>query len=151
VLTGFAVAPASTKEQRLAEDFLALRQHPDPRCPSVGRPSGEPYVADHGFVGAARHRRGREEYGARAICPPQRRRRQGWPAALRRWHAALRQMVETVYDKPHHPFRLRQERPHDLTGFQARLAAKVALHNFCIWLNERLGRDRLAFADLIAW
>ena len=49
------------------------------------------------------------------------------------------------------PFRLRQERPHDLTGLQARLAAKVALHNFCLWLNRRLGRPGLAFADLIAW
>jgi hypothetical protein len=34
---------------------------------------------------------------------------------------------------------------------RARLAARVALHNFCIWLNERLGRPRLAFADLLGW
>jgi hypothetical protein len=27
----------------------------------------------------------------------------------------------------------------------------VALHNFCIWLNEHLGRPRLAFADLLQW
>jgi hypothetical protein len=150
-LTGFAIAPASTKEQRLAEELLALRRHPDPRCPGAGRPSGEPYVADNGFVGAARHRRRREAYGARVICPPQRSSRRGWPPALRRWHAGLRQVVETVYDKLHHTFRLRQERPHELTGFQARLAAKVALHNFCLWLNGHLGRDRLAFADLIDW
>lgn len=32
-------------------------------------------------------------------------------------------------------FRLARERPHALDGFQARLAAKVVLHNFCIWLN----------------
>jgi hypothetical protein len=26
------------------------------------------------------------------------------------------------------------------------------LHNFCIWLNEQLGRPRLAFvADLLEW
>jgi len=31
------------------------------------------------------------------------------------------------------------------------LAAKVALHNFCIWLNRQLGRPDLAFADLIDW
>jgi hypothetical protein len=32
------------------------------------------------------------------------------------------------------------------------LAARVALHNFCIWLNEQLGRPRLAFvADLLEW
>jgi hypothetical protein len=38
-----------------------------------------------------------------------------------------------------------------LPGFQARLAAKVALHNFCIWLNVQLEREPLAFADLLEW
>jgi hypothetical protein len=27
----------------------------------------------------------------------------------------------------------------------------MALHNFCLWLNEPLGRPRLAFADLVNW
>jgi hypothetical protein len=60
-------------------------------------------------------------------------------------------MIETVYDKLSHTFRLDRERPHDLKGFQARLAAKSAWHNFCIWLNAQLGRPRLAFEDLVAW
>jgi hypothetical protein len=60
-------------------------------------------------------------------------------------------MVETVYEKRWHTFRLDRERPHDLGGFQARLAAKMALHNFCIWLHAPLGRPWLAFADLVNW
>jgi hypothetical protein len=36
-------------------------------------------------------------------------------------------------------------------GLRARLAARVALHNFCVWLNEQLGRPRPAFADLLGW
>jgi hypothetical protein len=48
-------------------------------------------------------------------------------------------------------FRLARERPHDLTSFQAHLGAKVALHNFCIWLNGHLGREPFAFAELLAW
>jgi hypothetical protein len=60
-------------------------------------------------------------------------------------------MVETVYEKLQHAFRLDRERPHELSGFQARLAAKIALHNFCIWLNEQLGWPRLAFTDLVDW
>lgn len=60
-------------------------------------------------------------------------------------------MVATVYEKLHHTFRLDRERPHDLRGFQARLAAKIALHNFCLWFNEQLGRPRLAFTDLVDW
>jgi hypothetical protein len=31
------------------------------------------------------------------------------------------------------------------------LAAKVALHNFCIWLNRQHGRNNLVFADLLGW
>jgi len=65
--------------------------------------------------------------------------------------AGVRQIVETVYEKLTHTFRLDRERPHDLSGFQARLAAKMALHNFCIWLNAQLGRPQLAFAALVNW
>ena len=66
--------------------------------------------------------------------------------------AGIRQIVETVYDKLFNTFGLWQERPHELSGLRARLAARVALHDFfCIWLNDRLGRPRLAFADLLGW
>ncbi len=56
-----------------------------------------------------------------------------------------------IYDKLLTTLRLARERPHALDGFQARLAAKVALHNCCLWLNVQLGRELLAFADLLAW
>jgi hypothetical protein len=67
------------------------------------------------------------------------------------WLAGVRQIVATVYEKLDHTFRLDRARPHELCGFQARLAAKITLHNFCIWVNEQLGRPRLAFVDLVAW
>ena len=57
----------------------------------------------------------------------------------------------TVHDKMLNAFRLDRDRPHDLHGFRARLAATVSLHNFCIWLNLQLGRNRLAFAELLDW
>jgi hypothetical protein len=85
------------------------------------------------------------------LCPPKRKSKTPWPKALRRWRAGGRQSVETVYDKLFHPLRLDRERPHDLSGFGARLAAKIALHNFCIWLNAQLGRPLLAFTDLVDW
>lgn len=74
-----------------------------------------------------------------------------WPKGLRRWVAGVRQIIESVYDKLFNTFGLWGERPHELEGLRARLAARVALHNFCIWLNDRLGRSRLAFADLLGW
>jgi hypothetical protein len=74
-----------------------------------------------------------------------------WSENWRRWLAGLRQIIETIYDKLLNTFRMARERPHALDGFQARLAAKVALHNFCIWLKGHLGREWLAFADLLHW
>jgi hypothetical protein len=151
VITGFGFSSASTSDQPLAESFFSLRRFPDPRVASVGTPALGPYVADKGFEGKEHHQRWQTHYGADVICPPQRSSKRVWPKKLRRWLASIRQIVETVNDKLLNTFRLSRERPHELRGFQARLAAKVALHNFCISLNEHLGRPRLAFADLINW
>ena len=60
-------------------------------------------------------------------------------------------MVETVNEKRHHTLRLDRERPHERSGWQARLVAKIALHTFCLWVNDQLGRPRLAFTDLVDW
>jgi hypothetical protein len=151
VITGFGFGPASTKDQPLAETFFALRHQPHPGLPSVGTPALGPSIVDKGFEGGTNHTVWSQIYGAQVICPPKRNSKAPWPKRLRRWVAGVRQMVETVYEKLHHTFRLDRERPHDLSGFRARLAAKMALHNFCIWLNEQLGRPRLAFTDLVDW
>jgi hypothetical protein len=150
-VTGFGFAPAHVHDNPMTETFLALRNHPDPRLLSVGLATSRPYVADKGFSGRENRARWHELYKARVISPPTRRNRHPWPKPLRRWLASIRQIVETVYDKLHNTWRLGHERPHDLSGFQTRLAAKMALHNFCIWLNQQLGRPNLAFADLIDW
>lgn len=151
VITGFGYAPASTKDQPLAETFFAVRHQPHPRLPSVGTPALGPYVTDKGFEGTAWHQHWQHAYGAEVICAPKRNSQRPWSRAWRRWLAGIRQIVETVNGCLHQGFRLNRERPHDLSGFGARLSAKVALHNFCIWFNEQLGRPRLAFADLIDW
>src|SRR5215217_2548233 len=52
-----------------------------------------------------------------------------WRKRSRRWVASIRQVVETVYDKLFNAFGLWRERPHELEGLRARLAARVALHN----------------------
>jgi hypothetical protein len=141
VITGFGFGAASTKDQPLAETFFALRRYPHPRLTSVGAPAYGPYIVDKGFEGQT----------AQVICPPKRNSRAPWPKRLRRWLAGVRQIVETVYEKLHHTFRLDRERPHDLSGFQARLVAKIVLHNFCMWVNRQRGRPQLAFTDLVDW
>jgi hypothetical protein len=151
VITGFGFGPASTKDHPLAETFFALRRHPHPGLASVGAPACGPYVVDKGFEGHVNQVTWGRAYGAHVICPPKRNSRSPWPKRLRRWVAGVRQIVETVYEKLAHTFRLDRERPHELSGFQTRLAAKIALHNFCIWLNAQLGRAPLAFTDLVDW
>ena len=151
VITGLGFGAASTKDQPLAETFFALRRSPHPGLASVGAPAAGPYVVDKGFEGHVNQETWGRAYGAHVICPPKRNSRSPWPKQLRRWLAGVRQIVETVYEKLWHTFRLDRERPHDLGGFQVRLAAKIALHNFCIWLNVQLGRPQLAFTDLVDW
>lgn len=151
VISGFGCASASTKDQPLAETFLAARSQPQERLKTVGAPSSGPYLLDKGFEGETWHRRWREQYGAFVICPPKRNSLVRWPKRLRRWFAGKRQIVETAHDKLIEAFRLERERPHSLDGLLVRLAAMMSLHNFCIWLNEKLGRPRLAFVDLIDW
>ena len=129
VITGFGFAPASTKDQPLAETFFALRSEANPRLGSVGSAALGPYVADKGFEGEENHRRWLDLYGACVVCPPKRNgRKRRWPKRLRRWAASIRQIIESVYEKLHDTFGLRRERPHNMAGLRARLAARVALH-----------------------
>ena len=153
VITGFGFSSASTADQPMAETFFASRHRSISRLASVGSTTSGLYVADKGFEGAENHRRWLDLYGVRVIHPPKRNsRKRNWTRRrLRRWVAGIRQIVETVYDKLLNTFGLHRERPHELSGLRARLAKRVALHNFCIWLNEQLDRPRLSFADLLGW
>jgi hypothetical protein len=151
IITGFCFGAASTADQQMAETFFAVRARPNPKLISVGSICSGSYVADKGFEGEENHRRWLDLYGARIIHPTKRDSRKPWSKRLRRWVAGIRQIVESVYDKLFNTFGLWRERPHELSGLRARLSARVALHNFCMWLNEQLGRPRLAFADLLGW
>jgi hypothetical protein len=149
-ITGFGFGSANVKDSTLAETFLAARAQPQARLISVGKPALGDYLADKGFSQDNVLQRWRRLYQANVITAPKNNsRKRRWPKSLRRWLAGRRQIVETVFQKLHNVFRLDRERPHDLTGLQMRLAAKVALHNFCIYLNLKLGRSPLAFANLI--
>lgn len=151
VITGFGFGTANTNERPLAETLFCLREQPDPRLPSPGRPRSDVYLADTGFWGPKRNARWHELFGITVVCPPERSTRWRWSRSFRRRFARYRQLIEGVHNRVIHPFRLDLERPHTLDGFAARLAAKIGLHNFCCWLNLRLHRPILAYADLIDW
>lgn len=150
VITGYGFAQASTKDAVLADTFLAARMERHPRLTCVGKPACGDYLADKGYSLDAVQKYWLREYGVTVITAPKlNSKTRTWPKALRIWLASKRQVVEAVFEKLHNVFRLVKERPHDIVGFQMRLAAKVALHNFCIYLNKQFGRKPLAFADLI--
>lgn len=151
IITGYCYASANINDRTMAESFFALRRAPDPRLETAGAPATGPYVLDRGFEGRRRAKEWLQFYWAQVIYSPSRASREHWPKPWARLLAGLRQVVETVYEKLHDVFRLDRERPHELSGFHARLSAKMALHNFCIWLNQQLDRPLLAFADLIDW
>jgi hypothetical protein len=155
VITGFCFGAASTADQQMAETFFFLC------CEGSTEPKPLQCRIDllwplhsllKGFEGTENHRHWQESYGACIIHPPKRNSlKRSCSKHLRRWVASIRQIVESAYHKLFNTFGLWRERPHELQGLRARLAARVALHNFCIWLNEQLGRPRLAFTDLLGW
>jgi hypothetical protein len=150
-VTGWGSGPASTNDRTIAEAFFAGRAAPDPPLPSVGQPVSDCYIADMGFSGAQRQPAWARDYGAVVIAPPQTGSKAAWPKPLKRWLAGLRQIIESVNGRLLHDFRLEHERPHTLDGWQARLAAKIGLHNVCLWLNRQHDQPDLALAKLIDW
>lgn len=152
LITGYAFASGNVNDRPIADNFLEARCYPHPRLPMVGQPASGPYVVDKGFDGRAVRQRWQTDFGVQIIGLPQDPAASAaWPKALRRQIARWRQIVETVNERLLSWFRLESERPHALCGFHARLAAKVALHNFVIWINRSFGRPPLACADLISW
>jgi len=151
VITGFAFASASEKDQPMADTFLALRRYPYTGLPTAGHFTYAYYLADNGFIGLANAHQWNYAYGAMLIAAPAHKQEDIWPRLWRNWLKSLRQIVETVYDKLENWFGLGRDRNHGLSGFHVRFAAKAALHNFLIYLNLQLARPALAFADLVDW
>jgi len=154
VITGYGLAPASTNDRVLAEEVLAGRRLPAlVRVPSAGVSCRQLYLADGGFWSPRWQAAWRHAYAAQVLAPPQPGTQfyAHWPKWARRRLASRRQIVETVHDRLLRFFALERDRPHSISGLLARLAANVGLHNFCLWLNQELGRPLLAVADLIDW
>lgn len=152
VITGWGVAPASTGERAMAETLLRERGDRAPRLASAGHPRTGVYAADTGFAGKDWQAHCRA-LGAELVAPPQpgSEAARRWSAADRRWLTRHRQVVESAIDRLQRAFRLEAERPHALDGLLARLAAKVALHNWAIDHNRRHGRSLLALAAVFPW
>jgi hypothetical protein len=116
VITGFCFGCASTADQPLAESFFALRANPNPRLKGAGSVFGEP-------TSQTKASREKRIIGVGWNATERSSKKRSWSKRLRRWIAGIRQIVETVYDKLFNAFGLWQERPHEMGGLRARLAA----------------------------
>jgi hypothetical protein len=150
-ITGWGIGPASRTDRTLAATCCAVRADPDPRLPSVGRPVSPCSVTDLGFSGQRCPARWAEHDGAHVVCPPPTGSKRAWRQPLRTWLAGMRQVIAAGTERLLFVGGLDRERPHDRSGLLARLAAAVGVHTFGCWLNRRLGRGDLEFADLIDW
>jgi hypothetical protein len=151
IVTGWGCGSATTSERALAETFFAGRADPDPALTSVGTATGLAYLADMGFSGKDCQARWQARYGAIVRSSPPTQAKAVWSWAERRALSKIRQIIESVFRRLLHDFRLEHERPHTLDGFLARLAAKIGLHHTCIGLNRQHGRPDLAIAGLLDW
>jgi len=151
VVTGWGVGPASSNDRALAETLFAQRAAPIPALLSAGQSASGVYVADAGFAGVDCETRWVTNHHAQLVAPPQGGSGRAWSPRAKRWVAGIRQVIETVFGRLLADFRLERDRPHTLDGFQARLAAKIALHNICLWLNRHHGQPDLAVVTLLGW
>jgi hypothetical protein len=151
IVTGWGCGTATTRERALAETFFATRADPDPALASVGSATGGAYLADMGFSGKDCQARWLAQYDAAVISSPPTHAKAVWPKNGRRALARIRQIIESVFRRLLHDFRLEHERPHTLRGFLTRLAAKIGLHHACITFNREYGQPDLALAGLIDW
>src|SRR5262245_7731292 len=151
VSTGLGLGPARPQAQPWAATGLALRRQAPPGRARGGAPARGPSGVAKGVEGQATQRAGWSSEGAQGMCPPKRPRKTPWPKGLRRWGAGGRQRGETGYEQLPPPCRLARARPPEISGFQGRWAATIALHHCCIWLHEQLGWPRRAFTDVLDW
>jgi Transposase DDE domain len=150
VITGTAIAPGNTNDHPLAEVLFAARAAPDAAA-AWGTASSGTYLADTGFAGRRWRAHWGEVYGVDVVAPPQPDSDERWPEERKQAHIGRRQPIESVIGRLLYDFRLERDRPKTIGGVLSRLAAKVSVHNFLIWLNRREGRPDFAIAGVIGW
>lgn len=175
LITGFALGPANTDARYLADAVWCWRRDPTatpgsadclppshatagrrvgptgPIWPRVaaGMPSQDPVLADRGFRGTIWQAHWAADYGVTVLPPAS---YQGPTAAAdRRWHAAARQVVETVNALLEAVCALPFPGAKTRAGLLARIAAKLLAVNLGVHLNRAAGRRPFALATLLTW
>ena len=175
VITGWVLAAAHINERWLLEALLSVRAGDgELRAPEVdhheaiadrplpplafigavwasGSFSQRPYIVDRGLNGRHGLRHWRDDYQAQvtAIPPSNRADFHAWTRADCRWHARVRQVIESVFAIMDNVFGIKRVNAHSQWGQSTRLAAKTAAYNAALLFNQRLGRPLAAVATLL--
>jgi len=136
VVTTFGLAPANCDERKVGEFLLTFDGHGT-------------FLAEKGFSSVGWERRWLQEHGALVVATPPKNTHRAWPAAVCRWAAGKRQIVEGVIWKLKDLFGLERHRAKTLGGLLAWLAAKVAAYTCGQVLNAALGRPLRYLATLL--
>jgi hypothetical protein len=165
IATGWNLAAGDIQDRWLAELLLSARagcpqlrgprsrkHHPRPQPPSgwlgpvqsCGQRHPWPILADLGYASPDWFAHWAHAYGSDVLTPLELERH-----AARRWHAGLRQVVETAFSHLCESFGLKFPGAHTTWGLLTRTAAKLAAYNLGIQLNRYCGRPDFAFATLI--
>jgi hypothetical protein len=136
VITAFGLAPAACDERPIGDALIAADRH-------------DAYLADKGYASVPWEHHWQATYGAVVAATPIRTARRAWPAAVCRWAAGHRQVIEQVIAQLKDFFALESHRAKTLGGLLARLAAKVTAFTAAEWLNRQSARPLRHLADLL--
>jgi hypothetical protein len=132
VITGFGFGPESLVDHHLAETRFSARCRAELGPSSCGQAGRGNAIAEKGKTCEIPHQRWKMLWQAEVLAAPHPRGSGATsPKPCAAGSSSLREIIESGNSKRLNTFGLDRERPHDLTGFQARLAAKVGLHNVC--------------------
>jgi hypothetical protein len=136
-VVGFALTPANGSERDAAEGLL-------------GEHAGQYVLGDNGYSGERFKEDLSEQSGHQiwASPRPSQKPTSREEAQARRWLRAKRDLIETVIGMLADQFNLETTRARSLWGVMARLGAKLLAFNLSLFLNQMLGRPRLALKDL---
>jgi hypothetical protein len=136
VISSFGLAPAACDERPIGDALIAAERH-------------DASLADKGYASMPWERHWHAIYGALVAATPNAHTRRTWPAAVGRWAASHRQIIEQVIAQLKDLFALERHRAKTLGGLLARLAANVTAFTTGEWLNAQCGRPLRQLAGLL--
>lgn len=135
LILDFALAPANHSDGKLTAQLLEDK-------------ADLTVLGDKGYLNAPLQDHLAARHNLRLLTPRRKNQREQLPATLTLAINHFRQIIETINSQLVGQFRLQQNRAKSISGFCARVQAKLTAHTLGLYLNHRLGRPLRALMDL---